>query len=143
MVNILLVEDNEGDILLTTEALQMCRISYDLAVVKDGKDAVDFLSGQGRYSGIHTPDLILLDINLPKMNGYEVLNFIRENEVLKEIPVVVLTTSSNQKDIILCDQQKADGFITKPMEPEIFLQVLAQIREPQGRDLSFASKNNR
>jgi CheY-like chemotaxis protein len=138
MVHILLVEDNEGDILLTTEALLTTRIPYDLAVVKDGKEAIDFLTRRGRYLEIHTPDLILLDINLPKMNGHEVLDIIRQDENLKHLPVIVLSTSSSNKDISMSYQQHADGFITKPMEPEIFLRALAEIRQQRGNDVSLS-----
>jgi CheY-like chemotaxis protein len=138
MVHILLVEDNEGDILLTTEALLTTRIPYDLAVVKDGKEAIDFLTRRGRYLEIHTPDLILLDINLPKMNGHEVLDIIRQDENLKHLPVIVLSTSSSNKDISMSYQQNADGFITKPMEPEIFLRALAEIRQQRGNDVSLS-----
>ncbi len=98
-IHILLVEDNEGDILLTTEALENAKLFTKLSVVKDGKQAIDFLTNADGFSHATQPDMLLLDINLPKKNGHEVLKFIKENDVLKHIPVIMLTTSSSPSDI--------------------------------------------
>ena len=98
-IHILLVEDNEGDILLTKEAFEDAKIITDLSVVRDGKEALDFLTMQGKYHNAPTIDIILLDINLPKKNGHEVLKHIKQDDNLKHIPVIILTTSSSQKDI--------------------------------------------
>ena len=126
-IHILLVEDNEGDILLTEEALEEAKIITKLSVVKDGKDAVAYLTRQGRYSDSEMPDLILLDVNLPKMNGHEVLKYIKENENLKRIPVIMLTTSSFKNDINLAYDNHANCYITKPIDVKDFITVVATI----------------
>ena len=126
-IHILLVEDNEGDILLTTEALEDARILITLSVVKDGRDAIDFIGRQGKYHGVDLPDMLLLDVNLPKKNGHEVLRYIKENEHLKHIPVIMLTTSSSPKDINLSYNNYANCYITKPIEAADFLAVVATI----------------
>ncbi len=123
-ITILLVEDNEGDIMLTKEALEDAKILIDLDVKKDGKQAIDFLSQQ---TSADMPDLILLDVNLPKKSGHEVLKFIKENEHLRHIPVIMLTTSSSEKDINLSYNNYANCFITKPVEASDFLSVVATI----------------
>ena len=89
-IHILLVEDNDGDILLTTDAFEERRISNKISVVKDGKEAIDFLNQEGKYAQKELPDLILLDVNLPKKNGHEVLEIIKSTEHLKQIPVMTL-----------------------------------------------------
>jgi CheY-like chemotaxis protein len=126
-IHILLVEDNEGDILLTTEALENAKLFTKLSVVKDGKQAMDFLTNADGYSHATQPDMILLDINLPKRNGHEVLKFIKENEVLKHIPVIMLTTSSSPSDINQAYENHVNCFITKPIEAHSFLDVIATI----------------
>ena len=126
-IHILLVEDNEGDILLTTEALEEAKILVKLSVAKDGKDAIDFVCKQGRHSGADSPDMLLLDVNLPRKNGHEVLKYIKENENLKHIPVIMLTTSSSPKDINLSYRNYANCYITKPVEAAEFLSVVATI----------------
>jgi CheY-like chemotaxis protein len=126
-VHILLVEDNEGDILLTREALEDTKLDIKLSVVKDGKEALDFLNKTGRYIGADLPDLLLLDVNLPKKNGHEVLSSIKGNGAFKHIPVIMLTTSSSQKDIDLSYNNYANCYITKPVEVSDFLAVVATI----------------
>ncbi len=126
-IHILLVEDNEGDILLTTEALENAKMHINLSVVKDGKQAMDFLTKANGYSNATQPDMVLLDINLPKRNGHEVLKFIKENELLKHITVIMLTTSSSPADISKAYENHANCFITKPVEAESFLDVIATI----------------
>jgi CheY-like chemotaxis protein len=126
-IHILLVEDNEGDILLTKEAFEEARILTKLSIVRDGKEAMDFLSKQGKYTNAEMPDMLLLDVNLPKKNGHEVLQYIKGNEILKHIPVIMLTTSSSPKDINLSYNNYANCFITKPVDVNEFIGVIACI----------------
>lgn len=126
-IEILLVEDNDGDIFLITEALGNAKIINKLNVVKDGKKALEYLEKKPPFASVILPDLILLDINLPKRNGLEVLQMIKENEALKTIPVIILTTSSSQKDVMASYANHANCFITKPVDAEQFLSVVATI----------------
>lgn len=125
--HILLVEDNEGDIMLTREALKEAKIHLKLSVVRDGKEAIDFVSKQGKYSEAAMPDMLLLDINLPKINGLEVLRYIKTNEGLNHIPIIMLTTSSSEKDINESYKNYANCFITKPADLNEFFSVVATI----------------
>ena len=126
-IHILLVEDNEGDIFLVTEALEEGKIVNNLSVTRDGKEAIDFLEKKGKYQNAEMPDLILLDVNLPKKNGHEVLEHIKSADHLKQIPVIMLTTSSAEKDILMCYENHANCFITKPVDVDNFLKVLYSI----------------
>lgn len=126
-IHILLVEDNEGDILLTKEALQEAKILTSLSVVKDGKEAIDFVSRTGKYNNASLPDIVLLDVNLPKKNGHEVLQYIKGDEELKYIPVIMLTTSSSERDINLSYSNYANSFITKPVNVNDFLSVITSM----------------
>ena len=126
-VQILLVDDNEGDILLTTEAFETAGIRTKLSYVKNGMDAIEYVTRFGRYSDAETPDLILLDINLPKKNGVEVLQFIKTRSDLKHIPVIMLTTSSSGKDISSSYENAANCFITKPVDLDGYQDVISQI----------------
>lgn len=128
-VHILLVEDNEGDILLTTEALEEGKIANNLSVVKNGKDALDFVFKQGAYKSANSPDLILLDINLPLKNGHEVLGKIKTDERTKHIPVIMLTTSSSESDIKLAYKHHANCYITKPVDVEDFIKAVTSIED--------------
>lgn len=128
-IHILLAEDNEGDILLTTEALEDDLALKKISVVKDGKEAMNFLEKKGKFVHAEHPDLILLDINLPKKNGHEVLKFIKESKTLRHIPVIMFTTSSSKKDIMECYQNFANCYITKPLEVDEFTNVVLQIKE--------------
>jgi CheY-like chemotaxis protein len=128
-IHILLVEDNEGDILLTKEAFEEARIHITLSVVKDGMDALEFLNKQGRHQLADRPDLILLDINLPKKNGHEVLKYIKEKDGIKSIPVIMLTTSSAEKDINLSYSNYVNCYITKPVEVDDFMEVVGTIED--------------
>lgn len=123
-IHILLVEDNEGDILLTTDALEEGKLINKISVVKDGKAAIDFLEKENGYENVTSPDLILLDVNLPKKNGHEVLHHIKNSSKLKMIPVIILTTSSSERDIIMANKNSANSFITKPVEIDNFLQAV-------------------
>ncbi len=128
-VHILLVEDNEGDIVLTIEALEDRKITNKISVVRDGKQAINFLTKTAEYADAELPDLILLDINLPKKNGQEVLMYIKTNELLKHIPVIMLTTSSSEKDIVQSYNNFANCYITKPVEVEDFMNAIAKIED--------------
>ncbi|WP_239987067.1 response regulator [Flavobacterium tibetense] len=124
---ILLAEDNEGDIVLTIESLEDSKLIKNINVVKNGKDAVDFIMKEGNYVMANRPDLILLDVNLPLKNGYEVLKIIKNNEKTKQIPVIMLTTSSSEEDINLSISNHANAFITKPIEPENYSNIRTKV----------------
>ncbi len=125
--HILLVEDNDGDILLTTDALEEGKIINKVSVVKDGKQAIDFLNKRNDFTEAELPNLILLDINLPKKNGHEVLHYIKTNAKFKHIPIIMLTTSSSEKDILLAYKNYANCFISKPVEVNDFIDAVAKI----------------
>ncbi len=127
--HILLVEDNEGDIILTLEAFEESKVKTKISVVKNGQEALDFLFKRGDYQDSKKPDLILLDINIPIINGHEVLKLIKEDSVLKKIPVIMLTTSSNPKDINLAYENHGNSYVKKPIEMDEFLKAILQIEE--------------
>jgi CheY-like chemotaxis protein len=127
--HILLVEDNEGDILLTTEALKDRKIINKISVVKNGREALDFVLRKGKYQNQEPPDLILLDVNLPKKNGHEVLQIIKSDETTMKIPVIMLTTSSSERDINLSYRHHANCYITKPVEMESFMEAIYTIED--------------
>jgi CheY-like chemotaxis protein len=129
VANILLVEDNEGDILLTLEAFEECKLKSEINVVKNGKEALDFLFKRGAYTDAKKPDLILLDINLPIFNGHEVLRQIKSDPILKKIPVIMLTTSSNQKDLDKAYENHCNSYVKKPLEINEFLSAILKIEE--------------
>jgi CheY-like chemotaxis protein len=126
-IHILLVEDNEGDILLTTEALEDSKIINKVTVMRDGKAAVDFF--ESLTDPEERPDLVLLDINLPKKNGHEVLQYIKQNESYNLIPVIMLTTSSSERDILSAYKHYANCYITKPMDVAEFIAAIAKIED--------------
>jgi len=128
-IHILLVEDNEGDILLTTEALEEKKIVNKISVARDGQEALDFVLKQGKFKDAQTPDLILLDVNLPKKNGHEVLQVIKTTESIQQIPVIMLTTSSSEKDINMSYKHHANCYITKPVEVGAFLEAITTIED--------------
>src|SRR5580700_9897101 len=116
-IHILLVDDNEGDILLTREALEEARIINRISIAHDGMEAIDFLRRRAPpFGDSDIPDLILLDINLPKMDGTEVLSIIKNDPDLRRIPVIMLTTSSSEKDILAAYDNHANCYITKPVD---------------------------
>jgi chemotaxis family two-component system response regulator Rcp1 len=123
-VHILLVEDNEGDIILTKEALKEARIKNRISVAMDGQEALAML-----HAGVSLPDLILLDINLPKITGLEVLAIIKADKNLKMIPVIMLTTSSSEEDIVNSYANHANCFITKPVDLPRFMDVIKTIED--------------
>jgi two-component system, chemotaxis family, response regulator Rcp1 len=126
-LHVLQVEDNPADVRLTREAFDLCRNLYRLHVVPDGVTAVEFLRRAGRFASAPRPDLILLDLNLPKMDGREVLREIKADESLRNIPVVVLTTSSATDDIQRAYELHANCFITKPVNVERFFEIISEV----------------
>ncbi|WP_373496119.1 response regulator [Aquiflexum sp.] len=128
-VHILLVEDNEGDVILTTEAFEDRKIVNKISVARDGQEALDFIYRRNKYEGGELPDLILLDINLPKISGHEVLEIIKNDETVMHIPVIMLTTSSSEKDLQFSYKNHANCFITKPVEVESFLDAITKIED--------------
>lgn len=127
--HILLVEDNEGDIILTIDAFEESKIDSKISVARNGQEALDFLYKKGSFTNVEKPDLILLDINMPIFNGHEVLIKIKEDPILKKIPVIMLTTSSNQQDIDKAYENHANSYITKPVEIQDFLDAILKIKE--------------
>lgn len=126
-IEILLVEDNPGDVRLTIEALKENKINNNLHVAQDGIEAIDHLRRKGNYANMPRPDLILLDLNLPRKNGYEVLEEIKSDPDLRRIPVVVLTTSNAEQDILRTYNLHANCFITKPVDLDQFINVVRSI----------------
>ena len=124
-IHMLLVEDNEGDILLTTEAFAESRIINRMSVIKDGKAAINFFENLNDKAEM--PDLVLLDINLPKKSGHEVLHYIKTNDDFKHIPVIMLTTSSSEKDILHSYQNYVNCYITKPIDLHDFIHAVTKI----------------
>jgi CheY-like chemotaxis protein len=128
-IDILLVEDNPADVRLTREALREARVINSLHVVEDGMEALDFLRKRARYAGSPSPDLILLDLNLPKKDGREVLAEIKQDENWRRIPVVVLTTSRAEEDIVRSYDLHANAYVTKPLDLTQFLEVIRVLEE--------------
>jgi two-component system response regulator len=128
-IEILLVEDNPGDVDLTREALENNKLRNNLHVVNDGEAAMAFLRREGKYAGVPRPGLVLLDPNLPKKNGREVLAEMKADEHLKRIPVVILTTSGSEEDILKSYNLHANCFITKPIELGHFVKVVQAIED--------------
>ncbi len=126
-IEILMVEDNPGDVQLTREALEDCKMCNHLHVVEDGEQAIDFLKRTGDFGDSPRPDLIILDLNLPKKDGREVLQEIKSDDELKTIPVVVLTTSKSEEDVLKSYKLHANCYITKPIELEQFIEVVHSI----------------
>ncbi len=129
VIDILLVEDNPGDRRLTAEALKEAKIRNELHAVNDGAAAMAFLRRQCEYVGAPRPGLVLLDLNLPKMDGREVLKEIKQDPDLKSIPVVILTTSEAEEDIVKTYESHAKCYITKPVDFEQFMKVVRSIQE--------------
>jgi len=128
-LQILLVEDNEGDILLTREAFEESKILNELSVVRNGKDALDYVFRRAPYEKAPRPDLVLLDINLPLKSGHEVLQAIKSDDNTRELPVIMLTTSSAERDISLAYKHHANCFISKPVDIYEFLKAVGTIED--------------
>ena len=126
-IEILLVEDNPGDVRLTREALRENKVNNNLHVAVDGAEALDFLFRRGKYVDALHPDLVLLDLNLPKKNGREVLAEVKADPLLRRIPVVILTTSDAEQDILASYDLHANCYITKPVDLDRFIEVVKSI----------------
>jgi CheY-like chemotaxis protein len=127
VVDVLLVEDDPGDVLMTQEAFADHKVHNRLHVVSDGVEAMAFLRKEGSYADVPSPDLILLDLNLPKMDGREVLAAIKEDQQLRSIPVVILTTSEAEEDVLRSYSLHANAYVTKPVDFERFIEVVKRI----------------
>ena len=128
-IEILLVEDSPGDVRLTREALKSNKMHNNLNVVEDGVEAMTFLRREGEYANVSRPDLILLDLNLPKKDGREVLTEIKADANLKCIPVVILTTSQADEDILKAYENQASCYVTKPVQLDEFIEVVKSIKD--------------
>jgi two-component system, chemotaxis family, response regulator Rcp1 len=126
-IEILLVEDNPGDVRLTKEALREGKVYSNLHTVKDGVEAMEYLRREGKYQDVPRPDIILLDLNLPRKDGREVLEEIKSDDKLKRIPVVVLTTSKAEEDVLRTYNLHANCYVTKPVDLEKFMVVVKTI----------------
>ncbi|MFD6819591.1 MULTISPECIES: response regulator [unclassified Streptomyces] len=126
-IDVLLVEDDPGDELMTREAFEDNKIGNTLHVVRDGEEALDFLYRRGAHTGAPQPDLILLDLNLPKYDGRQVLEEIKSDPALSHIPVVVLTTSAAEEDILRSYKLHANAYVTKPVDLDQFIAAVRQI----------------
>jgi CheY-like chemotaxis protein len=129
LISVLLVEDDPGDVLLIREAFSDHKVGNGLTVVSDGVEAMEYLRGEGEYAGRVRPDLILLDLNLPRKSGAEVLAEIKTDPELSMIPVVVLTTSQSEEDVMRSYKMHANAYITKPVDFDRFGQIVQQIDE--------------
>jgi len=126
-INLLLVEDNEGDIVLTMEAFEESRLINKITVLRDGKEAIRFFDNLPNET--ERPDLVLLDVNLPKVSGHDVLKHIKSDEKLRTIPVIMLTTSSAEKDILQSYKNHVNCYITKPIDIGDFIKAMAKIED--------------
>ena len=121
------MEDNEGDVGLIEEVFEEAKIKNNIHVAEDGEEAMKYLNGKGKFQGSPRPDIILLDLNLPKKDGREVLREIKEDDALKNIPVVILTTSTAEKDILRAYELHANAYVTKPLDFDQFIKVVGSI----------------
>ena len=128
MTRVLLVEDNEADVRLTREALREAAENVRLSAVADGDLALAYLRREGGYADVPRPDLVLLDLNLPRKNGLEVLEEMRADEHLRSIPVIVLTSSAARQDVDACYARGANAFVAKPLELDEFMDLIGAIR---------------
>jgi two-component system, chemotaxis family, response regulator Rcp1 len=127
LINILLVEDNPGDVRLALEAWKEAKVLNEIKVVEDGETALAYLHKEGEYVDVETPDLILLDLTLPRMDGRELLKVVKEDPELRRIPVVVLTVSQEEKDVLLTYNLHANCYIVKPADLDQFIEVIRSI----------------
>ena len=127
MVEVLLVEDDPGDVVMTQEAFADYKVANRLTVVSDGESAMSYLRKEGKYADAATPDLVLLDLNLPRMDGREVLAELKADPELRRVPVVVLTTSDAEEDIMRSYDLYANAYVTKPVDFDRFISVVRQI----------------
>jgi CheY-like chemotaxis protein len=128
-IEVLLVEDDPGDVLLIEEAFEFNKVRNSLSIVSDGVEALEFLRNEGMHADAPRPGLILLDLNLPRKDGREVLGEIKEDPALRSIPVVVLTTSKAEEDVLRSYDLHANAYVTKPVDFDRFIEVVRQIDE--------------
>lgn len=128
-IEILLIEDNPADVRLTQEALKDAKVRNNLHVAEDGANAIAYLRREGPYEGARLPDLVLLDLNLPKVNGREVLAEMKRDDTLRHIPVVILTTSQADQDVVQSYQLGANAYVNKPVDLHQFLNVVSSIKD--------------
>jgi CheY-like chemotaxis protein len=128
-IKILLVEDNEGDVFLTKKAFAKAKIANEIDVATNGETALEMLRNKGQYSDLNKPDIVLLDINLPKMDGKQVLAQMKEDDTLRRIPVVILTSSKAEKDILKSYDLHANSYIVKPLDLKKFHEVVSVIED--------------
>jgi CheY-like chemotaxis protein len=128
-LNILIVEDNSGDIVLTREAFGEVGLSEKVHISKDGEEAMRFLKKESPFENVPTPDIILLDLNIPKKDGREILAEIKNDDRLKVIPVIILTTSKSEKDILSCYRSYANCYIEKPVDFDQFVEIIGSIKD--------------
>jgi CheY-like chemotaxis protein len=129
MIEVLLVEDDPGDVLMTREAFDDNKVANRLSVVNDGASALDFLHKRGEFADAPTPDLVLLDLNLPRVDGRQVLAEVKADPFLRQIPVVVLTTSEAEEDVLRSYDLHANAYVTKPVDFERFIEIVRRIDE--------------
>ncbi len=141
-IHILLVEDNEGDIILTQEAFEESKTIRTMDVAKNGREAINILLQKEGYENRKEPDLVLLDINLPIKSGHEVLQEIKSDKGKRHIPIIMLTTSSSQKDIELAYLHHANCYITKPVEIKGFMEAICSIEQFWFKTVSLPPKSN-
>jgi CheY-like chemotaxis protein len=126
-IEVLLVEDDPGDVLMTQEAFADYKIANKLNIVTNGEDAIAYMRKVGRFAGVRTPDLVLLDLNLPRRNGREVLRDIKEDPALRRVPIVVLTTSEAEEDVLAAYDLHANAYVRKPVDFEQFVAAVRAI----------------
>ena len=129
LVKILLIEDNPGDIRLIKESLKENKFLAELIVISEGEEAMQYLKKEGKFSNVDLPDLILLDLNLPKKDGREILSEIKYDDKLKTTPVIILTSSSEEADILKSYQNYANCFISKPVDLDNFIKIIKSIED--------------
>lgn len=128
-IDILLVEDNEGDILLVKEALELSENNYNLHVITNGEQVMDYLKQRGEFKDKRLPDLILLDLNLPRKNGKDILRDIKSDSDLEVIPIIIFTSSNAESDIVSCYKLKANSYVNKPADFLDYVNVIKNIKE--------------
>ena len=141
-LEILLVEDNKGDIGLITEFFSDAKVITNIHIAEDGEEAIRFLYGKDKFLGSKLPDIIILDLNLPKKDGREVLREIKENKDLKTIPVIILTTSSAEKDILRVYDLHANAYLIKPLDFDEFMKVIKSIEDFWFKAVTLPPKNS-
>lgn len=139
-VEILLAEDNPGDVMLTRKALEQGKLANNLHVTTDGVDALEFLRQEGEYEDAPRPDLILLDLNMPRKDGQEVLEELRGDDELRRIPVVVLTSSESEEDIVRSYELNANAYLTKPVDFDGFVEIVNRLENFWFQVVKFPEK---